>query len=51
MPGPKPRHVVQISSLLVKPFLESPEEVEVFLTKLRTELTNTLARGERIQIK
>lgn len=51
LPGPKPRHVVQISSLLVKPFLESPEEVEVFLTKLRTELTNTLARGERIQIK
>lgn len=51
LPGPKPRHVVQISSLLVKPFLESPEEVEVFLTKLRTELTKTLARGERIQIK
>ena len=34
-----------------KPFLESPEDVEEFLTKLRTELTNTLARGERIQIK
>ena len=48
---PKPRHLVQVSSLLKKPFLESPEDVEEFLTKLRTELTNTLARGERIQIK
>ena len=51
LPGPKPRHVVQVSSLLKKPFLESPEEVEEFLTKLRSELTSTLARGERIQIK
>jgi hypothetical protein len=51
LPGPKPRHVVQMSNLLKKPFLESPEDVEEFLTKLRTELTNTLARGERIQIK
>jgi hypothetical protein len=51
LPGPKPRHMVQVSSLLKKPFLESPEEVEEFLTKLRSELTNTLARGERIQIK
>lgn len=51
LPGPKPRHVVQVSSLLKKPFLESTEEVEDFLAKLRTELTNTLARGERIQIK
>jgi hypothetical protein len=51
LPGPKPRHMVQVSSLLKKPFLESPEDVEEFLTKLRTELTNTLARGERIQIK
>ena len=28
LPGPKPRHVVQVTSLLKKPFLESPEEVE-----------------------
>lgn len=51
LPGPKPRHMVQVSSLLKKPFLESPEDVEEFLSTLRTELTNTLARGERIQIK
>ena len=49
--GPKPRHVVQVSSLLKKPFIESSEEVEEFLAKLRTELTNTIARGERVQIK
>jgi hypothetical protein len=48
---PKPRYLIQVSSFLKKPFLESPEDVEEFLTKLRTELTNTLARGERIQIK
>jgi hypothetical protein len=51
LPGPKPRHVVQVSSLLKKPFLESSDEVEEFLTKLRTELTNALARDERIQLK
>ena len=44
------RHVVQIASLLKKPFLESPEDVEEFLTRLRTELTNALARGERIHL-
>ena len=51
LPGPKPRHVVQISTLLQKPFLENTEDAEEFLTKLRTEFTNALARGERIQIK
>lgn len=51
LPGPKPRHVVQAASLLTKPFLENPDEVEQFLTKLRTELNNAIARGERIQIK
>jgi hypothetical protein len=51
LPGPKPRHEVRVSNLLTKPFLETPEEVDAFLDKLRTELTNTLARGERIQIK
>ena len=48
--GPKPRHTVQVSSLLYKPFLETPEDVEEFLTRLSNELTKTLARGERIQI-
>ena len=51
LPRPKPRHMAQVSSLLNKPLLESPEDVEEFLTKIRTELTNTLARGGRIQIK
>jgi hypothetical protein len=49
--GPKPRHVLQAATLLTKPFLESPEEVEQFLGRLRVELTDALARGERIQIK
>jgi hypothetical protein len=51
LPGPKPRHVVEVASLLRKPFLENAEEVEDFLTRLRTELTNAIARQERIQLK
>jgi hypothetical protein len=51
LPGPKPRHIVQVASLLKKPFLENSEDAEEFLTKLRTELTNAIARGERIQLK
>ena len=51
LPGPKPRHVVEVASLLRKPFLENAEEVEEFLTRLRTELTNAIARDERVQIK
>jgi len=35
---------VQVSSFLKKTFLESPEEVEEFRTKRRSELTNTLIR-------
>ncbi len=51
LPAPKHRRVIQIGDLLEKPFLESTEEVEVFLTKLRTELTDAVAKGERIQLK
>ncbi len=51
LPGPKPRHIVQVASLLKKPFIENNGDAEEFLTKLRTELTNAIARGERIQLK
>ena len=48
---PKAPHVVQVSSLLKKPSPKKPHEAEEFLTKLRSELTNTLDRGQCIQIK
>jgi hypothetical protein len=47
----KPRHVLQVFTLLTKPFLENTDEVEQFLTRLRKELTDALSRAERIQIK
>jgi hypothetical protein len=50
-PAVKPRRVVEIHSLLAKPFLENATEVEDFLAKLRTELNDAIAKNERIQIK
>lgn len=47
----RPRRVVEINTLLKKPFLESATEVEDFLTKLRVELEDAVAKNERIQIK
>ena len=50
-PAPKPRRVVQVSTLVKKAFLESDSEVEEFLDHLRTELNDAIAKGERVQIK
>ena len=50
-PAVKPRRVVEIQRLIQKPFLENEAEVEDFLSKLRTELHDAIAKNERIQIK
>lgn len=50
-PAVKPRRIIEINSILKKPFLESEDEVEDFLGRLRTELQDALAKNERIQIK
>ena len=50
-PAVKPRRVIEIQRLIQKPFLENEAEVEDFLSKLRTELHDAIAKNERIQIK
>jgi hypothetical protein len=50
-PAVKPRRVVEIQSLLKKPFLEDATEVAEFLTKLKAELEDAIAKNERVQIK
>jgi hypothetical protein len=50
-PALKPRRVVEIQRLVRKPFLENESEVEDFLTRLRSELHDAIAKNERIQIK
>jgi len=54
-PPPKPklkkRRVVEAKRLWTGGFIETPEEVEAFLTKLRAELEAALDAGERVQIK
>lgn len=47
----KPRRVIEINSMLKKPFLENEAEVEDFLGRLRSELHDALAKNERIQLK
>lgn len=48
---PKKPVVLKPSSLISQPYLETPEQVEAFLEKLRAELKAALARGERIEIR
>ena len=50
-PAVKPRRVVEIRRFIQKPFLENETEVEDFLSKLRTELHDAVAKNERMQIK
>jgi hypothetical protein len=50
-PAIKPRRVIEIKSILKKPFLESAAEVEDFLGCLRSELQDAIKKNERIQFK
>ena len=47
----KPRKEIRPSSLVKSTYLESQEDIEGFLDALRRELEESIARGERIQIR
>ena len=50
-PVVKPRKIVSPVTLVNSPYLESQADVDVFLDDLRRELTDALARNERIEIR
>ena len=50
-PTVKPRKIVSPVTLVKSPYLESQNDVDVFLDDLRRELTDALARNERIEIR
>ena len=50
-PVVKPRRVISPVTLVKLPYLETQIDVDAFLDDLRRELTNALARNERIEIR
>ena len=50
-PVVKPRRVVSPGKFVKSSYLESKADVDAFLDDLRTELTDALARNERIEIR
>ena len=50
-PPPKKRRVVEAKALWTDGFIETPDDVETFLAKLRAELEAALEADERVQIK
>ena len=50
-PAVKPRRVVSPAELVKSPYLESQADVDAFLDDLRRELTDALAKNERIEIR
>ena len=50
-PAVRRRRVVSPVNLVKSPYLESQADVDAFLDDLRTELTDALARNERIEIR
>ena len=47
----KSRRVIKPADVVNKPYLETAEDVEVFLTALRHQLEAAIAKDERIQIR
>ncbi len=50
-PAVRPRRVVSPVKLVKSIYIESQADVDVFLDDLRTELSDALARNERIEIR
>ena len=50
-PVVKKRRVVEARTMWSSGFIETPEDVEAFLTKLRAELEAAIAANERVQLK
>jgi hypothetical protein len=51
VPKVKPRRVIKPSELVQKPYLESGEDVDVFVYTLKKRMDEAIAHGDRIQIK
>ena len=47
----RPRRIVSPVKLVKLPYLESQADVDAFLDDLRKELTDALARNQRIEIR
>jgi hypothetical protein len=50
-PAVKPRCVIKPADFVNKTYLETPEDVEAFITDLRQRLEAAIAKNERIQIR
>jgi hypothetical protein len=50
-PAPKKRRIVEARTCWTGSFIETPEEMEEFLNKLRAELEAAIKANERVQIK
>jgi hypothetical protein len=50
-PSIKPLRVIKPTELIERAYLESQEDIETFLTALRSHLEDSLARCERIQVR
>ena len=50
-PPVKPRRVVKASALVEAQYLETQQDVDGFLNRLRKQLNEAIAKGERVQIK
>lgn len=50
-PYVKRRRVIQAAALTPKPYLETQDDIEAYLTKLRTALEQVIAAGDRIEVR
>jgi len=50
-PVVKPRRLIQAASLVPKPYLETQEDIDAYLDKLRTALEKLIAAGDRIEVR
>jgi hypothetical protein len=47
----KPRRVIQAAALTPKPYLETREDIDAYLGKLRSALEKIIAAGDRVEIR
>jgi hypothetical protein len=50
-PFVKPRRVIKAAALVPKPYLETQEDIDAYLDKLRTALETVIAAGDRIEVR
>ena len=50
-PYVKPRRVIQAAALTPKPYLETQDDIDAYLDKLRTALEKAIADGDRIEVR